>query len=152
MRFFFVYLLLSLGGTLSAQSKITYSGLPSTVWPKLYDITYEKKGDDPYANPQFSKAAKELNGKIITLPGYIFPYQNNSMKSDHFMFSSLPLASCFFCGVGGAETAIEVIMKQPFTYTNKPIEIRGKLVLNTTNPDQLIYVLKDAEFLYEVEF
>ena len=148
----FLILFFTLILSLSFAQKNEYKGLPSTVWPVLYDITYEKKGDDLYANPQFSKAAKELNGKIITLPGYIFPYQNNSMKSDHFMFSSLPLASCFFCGVGGPETALEVIMKQPFTYTNKPIEIRGKLILNATNPDQLIYVLRDAEFLYEVEF
>ena len=150
MNFLIVFFILIL--SLSFGQKIEYTGLPSTVWPKLYDITYEKKGDDLYANPQFSKATKELNGKIITLPGYIFPYQNNSLKSDHFVFSSLPLASCFFCGVGGPETAIEVIMKQSFTYTNNPIEIRGKLILNTTNPDQLIYILKDAEFLYEVEF
>ncbi|MBA4144997.1 MAG: hypothetical protein DI538_06095 [Azospira oryzae] len=134
-----------------AQSKVTYSGFPSTVWPKLYDITYQKTADDPYANPQFSKGAKELNGKIISLPGYIFPYQNNSMKSDHFMFSSLPLASCFFCGVGGPETAIEVFLKAPFIYTNKLIEVKGKFVLNTKNPDQLIYVLTEASVVGEIE-
>jgi len=152
MRFCLLVMLITLTDSLSAQSKLSYSGLPSSIWPKLYDITYEKKDDNPFGNPLFSKAAKELNGKMVTLPGYIFPFQNNSMKSDHFMLSSVPLNACFFCGVGGPETAVEVFMKQPLFYTDKPIEIKGRLFLNDKNPDQLIYVLKEVEFLGEVEF
>ena len=68
------------------------------------------------------------------------------------MLSSVPLNACFFCGVGGPETAVEVFMKQPLIYTDKPIEIKGRLFLNDRNPDQLIYVLKEVEFLGEVEF
>lgn len=152
MRLFLLLILITVVGDTLAQSKATYSGFPSNVWPKLYDVTYQKIADDPYADPVFSKGAKELNGKIISIPGYIFPYQNNSAKSHHFMFSSMPLASCFFCGVGGPETAIEVFMSQPLMYTDKAVEIRGRLFLNDKNPDQLIYVLKDAMFLGEVEF
>lgn len=133
--------------------KSTYKGFPSLVWPKLYDIKFEKAKDDlgEYDKPIFSEAVKNLNGKVITLPGYIVPF-DNGMKSQHFMFTSLPLNACFFCGVGGPETVVEVYTTDIITYTEKPVEIKGTLRLNATNPDQMIYILEKAEVTGEVGF
>ena len=49
--------------------KSTYKGFPSLVWPKLYDIKFEKAKDDlgEYDKPVFSDAVKNLNGKEILL-------------------------------------------------------------------------------------
>jgi hypothetical protein len=136
-----------------SHSQNTYKGFPSLVWPKLYDIKFEKATDDlgEYDKPIFSNAAKSLNGKTISLPGYMVPFENG-MKGDHFMFTSLPLNACFFCGVGGPETVVEVFTKYPVTYTEKPIEIRGTLKLNSTNADQMIYLIEGAEVTGEVDF
>lgn len=133
--------------------KTTYKGFPSLVWPKLYDIKFEKAKDDlgEYDKPIFSEAVKNLNGKVITLPGYIVPF-DNGMKAQHFMFTSLPLNACFFCGVGGPETVVEVYTNDIITYTEKPVEIKGTLRLNATNPDQMIYILEKAEVIGEVGF
>lgn len=128
-------------------------GIPSLVWPKLYEATYQKtsSGEDDYEKPVFGKEIQALNGKQITLPGYIIPFEGGG-KSNHFMLSSLPINACFFCGVGGPEGVIEVFLTKPISYTDKPVEIQGKFVLNRNNPDQMMYVLQQAEYLGEAEF
>lgn len=146
-------LLIGLALPLIGFGQSTYKGFPSLVWPKLYDIKFEKAKDNlgEYDKPVFSAATKALNGKIISLPGYMVPFENG-MKGDHFMLTSLPLNACFFCGVGGPETVVEVFTKIPVTYTEKPIEIKGTLKLNDTSPDQMIYVIERAEVIGEVGF
>lgn len=136
----------------SAQ-KNPYQGLPSLTWPKLYDIKFIKASDDlgEFDKPVFSEAAKSLNGKVISLPGYIVPFENG-MKSSHLMLSSLPLNACFFCGVGGPETVVEVFLKKEFSYTDKPVEVKGTLRINEKDPDKMIYLLENAEVVGEVEF
>jgi hypothetical protein len=133
--------------------KNTYKGFPSLIWPKLYDIQFVNASDKlgEYQKPIFSAAAKSLNGKLVTLPGYIVPFESG-MKSNHLMLSSLPLNACFFCGVGGPETVIEVYLKKEVTYTEKPIEIQGILKLNDKDPDKMVYILENAELNGEIEF
>jgi hypothetical protein len=135
------------------SQKNAYKGFPSLVWPKLYDIKFEKATDQlgTYDKPVFSAEAKSLHGKTVSLPGYIVPFENG-LKSDHLMLSSLPLNACFFCGVGGPETAVEVFLKSEITYTEKPVEIRGVLKVNDNDPDKMIYILEEAEFIGELEF
>lgn len=133
--------------------KNTYKGFPSLVWPKLYDVTFVKAKDKlgDYEKPVFSEQAKSLNGKIVSLPGYIVPFENG-MKSSKLMLSSLPLNACFFCGVGGPETVVEVYLKKEISYTDKPMEIQGVLRINDKDPDKMIYILENAEVLGEVGF
>jgi hypothetical protein len=141
--------------SLSAHGqKNTYTGFPSLVWPKLYDIRFVKGADKlgDFDKPVFSEAAKSLNGKNITLPGYIVPFESGVKSSSHFMFSSMPLNACFFCGVGGPESAVEVFSKEAIKYTDKPVEIKGVLRLNDKDPDKMIYFLENAEVVGEVEF
>ena len=137
--------------TTYAQSK--YNGLPSLVWPKLYDIKFEKAKDNlgEYDKPIFSQAAKSLEGKVVTLPGYMNPFEQGT-KGTSFMLSSLPINACFFCGVGGPESVVEVILKSPISFTEKPVEIKGILRLNDKDPDRMIYRIEQAEYLGEVEF
>jgi hypothetical protein len=142
--------------SLSAVAQTTplkYSGFPSLVWPKLYDIRYEKAKDEvgEYEKPIFSQAAKALNGKVVSLPGYMVPFENGT-KGNKFILTSLPLNACFFCGVGGPESVVEVLLKETIAYTEKPIEIKGILRLNDTDPNKMIYVIELAEFLGKVEF
>ena len=104
-----------------------------------------------FDKPIFSKETKLLANKTISLPGYMVPFENG-MKGSHFMLTSLPLNACFFCGVGGPETIVEVYLTKPIAYTDKPIEVKGKLVLNDKNPDKMIYILEGAELLGEIDF
>lgn len=139
--------------TLTYAQKTTYKGFPSLVWPKLYDITYVKVSDKngEYDKPIFSTATKSLNGKIVSLPGYMVPFENG-LKGKHLMFSSMPLNACFFCGMGGPESVIEVFLKEEVTFSEKPIEVKGVLKLNDKDPDKMIYILENAEITGEVDF
>jgi hypothetical protein len=136
------------------KSKPVYKGFPSLVWPKLYDIQYITAAEDfdGLDKPLFSDAAKTLNGKEITVPGYLVPFENGALKANRFMLSSLPINACFFCGGGGPETVIEIFSIKQIAYTDKPVEIKGKLFLNDKDPSQMVYILTSAEFLGSIEF
>ncbi len=143
---------MALATIVTAQQK-SYSGLPSDVWPKLYRIEYDKtdKVWVDFGKPIFGKEAQSLNGKSVTIPGFLVPFEGG-LKSTHFMFTSLPLNACFFCGVGGPETVIEVFSSSPVRYTDKPVELKGRLMLNNRNPNQMVYILEKAELLGEIDF
>ena len=137
-----------------AQNSIGYKGYPSLIWAKLYAIQYTQSKDElgEYEKPLFSNEVKALEGKVITLPGYIVPFETSKIKSNEFILTSLPLNACFFCGVGGPETVIEVNLKKPISYTDKLVEVKGVLRLNNCNPDKMIYRLDQAEYLGEIDF
>ncbi|MCZ8355785.1 MAG: hypothetical protein O9340_13680 [Cyclobacteriaceae bacterium] len=159
LRYFLtvLFIFVALQGIVYAQlpqKKAVYKGFPSLVWPKLYDITYIKEAEDfgGLDKPIFSDAAKSLQGKEITVPGYMVPFDNGAMTANHFMLSSLPINVCFFCGGGGPETVIEVFSVQPVRFTDKPVEVKGKLFLNDKNPEQMLYLLTSSTLLGEIEF
>jgi hypothetical protein len=143
-----------IGAQAQSSTPNVYKGLPSLVWPKLYDIRFEKAKDKlgDYEKPVFSQATKNLDGKSVTLPGYMIPFDNGVMKGTKFMFSSLPINACFFCGVGGPESVVEVIMKESLSWNEKPIEIKGILRLNDKDPDRMIYRIEQAEYIGEADF
>jgi hypothetical protein len=141
-----------LSSAVQAQ-KISYKGFPSLIWPILYNIDYNNTSDGKgmYEKPVFTKDVRKLEGTVITLPGYLVPF-DGGMKAKRFILSSLPLNACFFCGVGGPETVIEVISSEEVTYTAKPVQVSGILRLNDSDPDRMIYTLDQAEYLGELEF
>ena len=63
----------------------------------------------------------------------------------HIILSSLPIAACFFCGGSGPETVAEAYLMEEVKYTAKPVTVTGRLELNDTDYDQLMYILKDAK-------
>ncbi len=122
------------------------------VWKALSSVSYEVAEDD-YGEmyvPKFSEEAQALEGTTVTVPGYIIPFEG-LFKPEHVIVSSLPLASCFFCGSGGPETVIEVFLKEPVEYQATLVAFKGTLKLNDTDYEQLMYILEDAEFVGEIE-
>lgn len=118
------------------------------VWKDLSNVTYKISEDDfgELYLPEFGDKIKKLEGKVITADGYIIPFEG-MFKPEHIILSSLPLAECFFCGSGGPETVMEVMLKNPIKYTSKRVKVKGTLVLNSKDPEKLMYILKDAELL-----
>ncbi|WP_144604129.1 hypothetical protein [Algoriphagus algorifonticola] len=115
------------------------------VWKSLSEVTY-KISEDNFGElyvPVFSDKVKQLEGKVVEADGYIIPFEG-MFKPEHIILSSLPLAECFFCGSGGPETVMEVMLKTPIKYTSKRVKVRGKLTLNSKDPEKLMYILKDA--------
>ncbi|MBY5952671.1 hypothetical protein KUV23_16905 [Algoriphagus marincola] len=115
------------------------------VWRNLAEVSY-KISEDEFGElyvPVFSENIQKLEGKMVEADGYIIPFEG-MFKPDHIILSSLPLAECFFCGSGGPETVMEVMLSNPIKYTSKRVKVRGKLTLNSKDPEKLMYILQDA--------
>ncbi|WP_035806234.1 hypothetical protein [Lunatimonas lonarensis] len=135
---FFVAILIS-STTLHAQE---------SVWKDLSEVTY-KIGQDEWGElylPVFGPKIKKIEGTVVEADGYIIPFEG-MFKPEHIILSSLPLAECFFCGSGGPETVMEVMLKTPITYTSKRVRVRGTLTLNDKDPEKLMYILTNAQLL-----
>lgn len=115
-------------------------------WETMADVKYEKSQDE-YGEiyvPKFGDEVRKMGGKTVSLKGFIIPFEG-MFEPKHIILSSLPVASCFFCGGSGPETVAEAYLKKEVKYTAKPVTVTGTLELNDTDYDQLMYVLKDAE-------
>lgn len=135
-------------GIFLLASTLAFSQANTNVWRDLSDVTY-KIGQDEFGElyiPVFSDKIKKLEGQVVEADGFIIPFEG-MFKPEHIILSSLPLAECFFCGSGGPETVMEVLLKNPIKYTSKRVKVRGKLTLNDRDPEKLMYILKEAELL-----
>jgi hypothetical protein len=131
--------LLSLSYQLTAQDNL---------WKTLSKITYKKEFDEMLGFkvdiPVFSPEIKKLEGKTVTIRGYIIPVEGYKSHKE-FIFSAYPYSMCFFCGGAGPETVMEIKAKSPVAYTADPITLKGVLSLNATDINRLMYALSDVE-------
>lgn len=136
---------------LSVLTVSTYAQVSAdNIWRTLAKITYEKEYDEMLGFkvdvPVFSEQVKNLENEEVEVKGYIIPVEGYKNHKE-FIFSAFPYNMCFFCGGAGPETVMEVYADEPIKYTAEPIVIRGKLELNDSDINRLIYGLKDATFV-----
>ncbi|MFZ4542972.1 MAG: hypothetical protein ACOYOA_02910 [Saprospiraceae bacterium] len=116
-------------------------------WKKLGKLTYKKQYDELMGFkvdvPVFGPEIKALEGKEISVKGYIIP--TNGYKSHkEFVLSAFPYNMCFFCGGAGPETVMEIYSKEPIEYTTESIVIKGTLKLNDKDINRLMFSLVNA--------
>jgi len=132
-------LLLAVTSTIQAQD--------TNVWSTLAKITYKKQMDEVMGFevdiPVFSDDVKALEGKEVTIKGYIIPVEGYKSHNE-FVFSAFPYNMCFFCGGAGPETVMEVYATDPVKYSAKQVVLKGKLELNDKDINRLFYALTDA--------
>lgn len=131
---------------LGAQSKNLWTTLGKVTFKKQYDEMLGFKVDVPV----FADEIRALNGKMVEIKGYIIPVEGYKNQKE-FVFSAFPYSMCFFCGGAGPETVMEVFSKEPIKYTAEAIVIRGKLELNDSDVNRLMYILNNAELLRVAE-
>lgn len=126
----------------------------TNLWKTLAKITYKKEYDEMLGFkvdvPVFSDGIKELEGEEVTIKGYIIPVEGYKSHKE-FIFSAFPYNMCFFCGGAGPETVMEIYASDPIEYTAEPVTLKGKLELNSSDVNRLIYALHDAVLIAEVE-
>lgn len=124
----------------------------SQVWKTLSKLTFKKEYDETMGFkvdvPVFSEEVKKMDGQVIEVKGYIIPVEGYKSHKE-FVFSAYPYNMCFFCGGAGPETVMEVYAKEAVKYTAEPIVIRGRLELNDSDVNRLIYALHDVELAEE---
>lgn len=113
------------------------------VWKILLEAGYKPSGLYGYT-PVFGTKQKALDGKQITISGYMYPLEQKE-KQNFFMLSYYPISRCFFCGGAGPQSMIEVNSKVGVLHSKKRIQITGKLELNKDDPERLFYIINDAK-------
>ncbi len=120
------------------------------VWKVLAEVEFENVKDAqsglPVQLPKFSDDILALNGKEITIKGYLLPEKGYRTHKE-FILSSLPYNLCFFCGKAGPETVMEVSSLDAIKYSDDPITLKGTLMLNSFDPWGLMYILTDARLI-----
>ena len=135
-----VLLLLVSFGT-KAQVQV-HTDMRTPTW-NLIGLKYDKQVKPLVWQAIFPPALKAINNKIIELPGYIIPTKVGNSFSE-FMFSIVPIASCPYCGTGDIPSMVEVKTLKPITWTDEPIVIKGKFVINDSGDSRSTFFLLDA--------
>lgn len=122
------------------------------TWKTLSRITYKKQYDEMMGFkvdiPIFSDEIKALEGKEVIVKGYVIPVEGYKGHKE-FVFSAFPYNMCFFCNGAGPETVMEVLAKEDIEYSPDAITIKGKLTLNDSDINHLIYGLTDVVLVEE---
>jgi hypothetical protein len=148
-KILFTIVILSCFCQAKAQKPIT--------WPALSDVTWKrafvKSLDGFYDIAQFGASLEALDNKEISIKGFYVPID---MEGTIFALSKSPSTMCFFCGTGGIETVMEIIVKKDYKElkrikTDRYIELKGTLALNRDDPEHLMYLLKNAELIRIIE-
>jgi len=125
---------------------ITLSGSPAEAQNKeslqLWKIVAESKFRG-LKGVKFSDNLLALNGKPVMVAGYLYPLKSGYWHN-HFVLSALPTRACYFCGVGGPETIIEVFSEQKVMYKEEMILIKGILRVNREDNSKLPVIIEKA--------
>jgi hypothetical protein len=124
------------------------------VWNTLSKITFKKEYDELLGFkvdvPVFSEEVLALENQEVIIKGYIIPVEGYKSHKE-FIFSAFPYNLCFFCGGAGPETVMEVFAIESVKYTTDPIYLKGKLELNASDINRLMYALNNAEQIKKLE-
>ena len=127
---------------LHAQVKV-HKDMRTPTW-NLIGLRYDKQVEPLKWVSIFPPELMALNNKVIELPGFIYPTKVGA-KFSEFMLSIVPIESCPFCGSGDIPSMIEVKMASAIPFTDKPIKIRGKFVINNSGDNRSDFFLLGAK-------
>ena len=117
------------------------------TWEMLFKVIFVEKYNSKYKMkvmaPEFDVSIQKLNTKEVTISGFVIP---TGINSNIFALSQNPFSSCYFCGNGGPETVMSIKYngKPPKYKTDDYITLKGVFQLNSTDINELIYILKNA--------
>jgi len=122
-----------------SQQKVTWEDLSEVEFTEKYLSVY----DDYFLYPNFLAPLKALEGKQITISGY---FLNVDPEGRIYILSKGPMSSCFFCGIGGPETAIELLFDSKPTFkTDDIISVTGILKLNADDVEHFNFILTECK-------
>jgi hypothetical protein len=146
VRIIVLFFMIGLGlPEMYAQQQLT-----DNIWKTLSKISYKKEYDELMGfkidKPVFSESVKALEGKEVTIKGYIIPVEGYKSHKE-FIFSAFPYSMCFFCGGAGPETVMEVEATEGIKYSADAIIIKGIIKLNDKDINRLMYKLVNAKLV-----
>ncbi|WP_445457108.1 hypothetical protein [Flavobacterium sp. HNIBRBA15423] len=114
------------------------------TWSLLGKIDYLKKPDKVYGEimfPVINPKLKSLQGKQVTISGFIIPIDNKN-----YAISKNVFAACFFCGKSGPETLMGIKFKGelPKLKTDQFVTLKGTFRYNDSDVEDWIYHIENT--------
>jgi len=123
----------------AALPAIRPNGVNALPWAVLAETVV-----DPPFRPRFHKHLSQLNGKKVSLTGFMQPISMDVTVSG-FMLIEYPIG-CWFCET--PEPAgifyVEVAGGKAVPVKRGRVKVEGTLKLNASDPEDFLYTLKDA--------
>jgi len=123
------------------------------VWRTLALMKFERQysendGIGGSQQGRFVPIIEALEGKEITLKGYVIPLSGKKAQS-HFMFSAYPFSDCFFCGKAGPESVVEAFSKdeKKINFSEEAITIKGIFKFTSRDPNDVMFTLENVELI-----
>ena len=124
----------------AALPPINVHGVTPLPWSVLAETSLDRN-----FKPTFAKYLHELEGKQITLTGYMQPL-GDDLEATSFMLIEYPVG-CWYCEM--PDIASIVFVEQPSgrtaNYTRSRLKVTGQLHLNATDPENFLYTIDKAK-------
>jgi hypothetical protein len=115
-------------------------GVNNLPWSAVTETTLDRQ-----YRPTFPRYLKDLDGKQVTLSGYMQPLGDDSDLSA-FLLIEYPVG-CWYCEQPDmtAIVLIEMPDGKSLRFTRGQIHVRGKLVLNASDPENFLYTIRNSQ-------
>lgn len=127
---------------ISTLPAIDATGVNALPWAVVNETSLGRE-----FKPGFPKYLKELDGKQVTLRGFMQPL-GDDLEMTSFMLIEYPVG-CWFCEM--PELTGIVLVELPVgklkSYSRNQIKVTGKLQLNATDPENFLYTISKAEIV-----
>ena len=135
---FMMFILLA--NTAISQTQIDWSVLSDVEFTDVY----MEEVDEYFLYPHFGPSVRNLAGQEVMIRGFVLAIDPTE---NYYILSKGPFSSCFFCGVGGPETIVELEMKssKDVFIMDEVATLKGTLKLNSDHIYQCNYILQNAE-------
>jgi hypothetical protein len=124
----------------TALPSIRNDAVNALPWSVLAETALDRKFE-----PTFASYLRELDGKQISLRGYMQPL-GQELEMGAFLLIENPVG-CWYCEM--PEITGIVLVELPdgktTTYTRSPVQVVGKLKLNSSDPENFLYSISKAQ-------
>jgi hypothetical protein len=114
-------------------------GVNALPWSVVTETTLDRQ-----YRPTFPRYLKDLDGKTVTLRGFMQPLgEDNELGA--FLLIEYPVG-CWYCEQPEMTAIVLVELPEGKThnFTREQVHVRGKLVLNASDPENFLYTIRDA--------
>ncbi|HEV3263065.1 MAG TPA: tetratricopeptide repeat protein [Gemmataceae bacterium] len=123
----------------AALPPVRDTGVNALPWAVLTETSLDRK-----YRPTFSKYLRELDGKRITLDGYVQPLGGGEEMAS-FLLIEYPVG-CWYCEMPDLTGIVRVDLAggKTLAFTRSQVKITGTVTLNATDPESFLYTIRRA--------
>lgn len=125
---------------LAALPPVRADAVNALPWVVLNETTIDRN-----ARPTFARYLRDLNGKQVTLTGFMQPF-DDGLEITSMMLIEYPIG-CWFCEMPEITNIAYVELPENTTakFTRTLVKVTGTLSLNAADPENFLYTISKAK-------